>query len=92
MERLGWTLLHFLWQGVAIAILYAAARRVVRHHCQLACALAAMSAAPVITWFVLGAPSVGVDAPLRLPAAIPASSAAAVVSSTWGTMLDIMAM
>ena len=27
VERLGWTLVHFLWQGLAIAALYAAARR-----------------------------------------------------------------
>ena len=26
VERLGWTLLHFLWQGVLIAKLFAAAR------------------------------------------------------------------
>ena len=25
-ERLGWTLLHFLWQGVLVAALYALAR------------------------------------------------------------------
>lgn len=27
VNRLGWTLLHFLWQGTLIAILYAIARR-----------------------------------------------------------------
>ncbi len=27
VERLGWTLVHFLWQGLSIAFLYAAARR-----------------------------------------------------------------
>ena len=26
VERLGWTLVHFLWQGLAIAVLYAAVR------------------------------------------------------------------
>jgi hypothetical protein len=26
VERLGWTLVHFLWQGLSIAVLYAAAR------------------------------------------------------------------
>ena len=29
VERLGWTLVHFLWQGLAIAALYAAVRRAV---------------------------------------------------------------
>jgi hypothetical protein len=27
VERLGWTLLHFLWQGVLIAAVYAATRK-----------------------------------------------------------------
>ena len=31
VERLGWTLVHFLWQGLSIAVLYAAARRGVAH-------------------------------------------------------------
>ena len=54
MERLGWTLLHFLWQGLALAVLYAAARRLVRAHYLLGCAaLAAMMMAPLVTWFVL---------------------------------------
>ncbi len=28
IQKLGWTLLHFLWQGTAIAMVYAAARAV----------------------------------------------------------------
>jgi uncharacterized protein (TIGR03435 family) len=60
VERLGLTLIHFLWEGVAIAAIYAAARRWtarasgpnVRYI--LACgALAAMAAAPVLTWRLL---------------------------------------
>ena len=27
VERLGWTLVHFLWQGLAIAVIYEATRR-----------------------------------------------------------------
>jgi uncharacterized protein (TIGR03435 family) len=57
VERLGWTLVHFLWQGLSIAALYAAARRVVAGRVSpntrylLACAaLAAMMAAPLVTW------------------------------------------
>ena len=60
VERLGMTLLHFLWQGFAIAILYAIARRIdglasnPRKRYLLACgALAAMMAAPLATWEVL---------------------------------------
>jgi hypothetical protein len=57
VERLGWTLVHFLWQGFSIAILYAAIRRVVMRtsssHVRylLACAaMGIMVAAPLVTW------------------------------------------
>jgi bla regulator protein blaR1 len=57
VERVGMTLLHFLWQCLLIAILYAAARRSVARTSSpqarylLACgALAAMIAAPLVTW------------------------------------------
>lgn len=60
VQRLGWTLVHFIWQGVSIAVLYAVARRAVS--CKwgpnarylLACAaLAAMLASPLVTWVVM---------------------------------------
>ena len=55
--RLGWTLVHFLWQGALIGALYAAIRSLVKRserRYALACAaLVAMMAAPVITWFAL---------------------------------------
>lgn len=60
VERLGWTLLHFLWQGGLIAALYAAVRRGLRPagangRYALAClALMGMAAAPVVTWSVMG--------------------------------------
>lgn len=57
MAPLGWTLVHFLWQGTAIAAAYAAARGIggrflsARGRYALACAaLAAMAAAPPITF------------------------------------------
>ena len=56
VERLGWTLLHFLWQGALVAALYGAIRRMAREASPntryvLACAaLAAMMAAPLATW------------------------------------------
>jgi uncharacterized protein (TIGR03435 family) len=59
VERLGLTLLHFLWQGVAIAAIYAAARRWSARSSAdaryiLACAaLMAMAAAPVVTWSLI---------------------------------------
>jgi uncharacterized protein (TIGR03435 family) len=67
VERLGWTLVHFLWQGLSIAILYAAGRRAMARTAGpnarylLACtALAVMMAAPLITWVLA--------APLHIPA------------------------
>jgi uncharacterized protein (TIGR03435 family) len=56
VERLGWTLVHFLWQGALIAGLYSAARRCARPNTRyiLACvALSAMAAAPLITWSLM---------------------------------------
>ncbi len=57
IELLGATLLHFLWQGVLIAAVYATARPYASRpeaRYLLACAaLAAMAAAPVATWAVL---------------------------------------
>ena len=60
-ERLGWTLLHFLWQGILVAALYALARALAggrisaRGRYALACAsLLAMTAAPALTYWWLG--------------------------------------
>src|SRR5512140_2603142 len=60
VERLGWTLVHFLWQGVLIAAWYGAARRCAafargpNSRYLLACAaLAIMAIAPVLTWSLL---------------------------------------
>jgi uncharacterized protein (TIGR03435 family) len=60
VQSLGWTLVHFLWQGLVIAILYAAIRRGwtrkldARARYLLACAaMMAMIAAPLMTWGLL---------------------------------------
>jgi beta-lactamase regulating signal transducer with metallopeptidase domain len=60
-ERLGWTLLHFLWQGILVAALYALARALAdgrmlaRSRYAIACAaLLAMTAAPAVTYWWLG--------------------------------------
>lgn len=56
VARLGWTLVHFLWQGLLIAAVYAAARRGIAGRVSpntrymLACAaLGAMLATPLAT-------------------------------------------
>ena len=61
VERLGWTLLHFLWQGVLILGAYTTARRSLgltatpNARYLLACAaLAVMMAAPLVTFGLMG--------------------------------------
>jgi GWxTD domain-containing protein len=60
VQRLGWTLLHFLWQGTAIALVYATLRRLLARSLSakgrytLACAaLAAMAIAPPLTFLLI---------------------------------------
>jgi bla regulator protein BlaR1 len=83
VTRLGWTLVHFLWQGNLIAMLYAAVRHFV---CRadgrylLACAaLASMMAAPLVTWYSMGlsdaTPSVAVDQTAKAQGAIATATA-----------------
>lgn len=89
VERLGWTLLHFLWQGLAIAVLYAAARRGVARasspHVRylLACAaLAAMMAAPLVTGGLMRPSAASPDAAYRIRSAPPAASATGIAAAT----------
>ena len=87
IELLGATLLHFLWQGVLITAIYAAARRYasrpdVRY--LLACAaLAAMAASPMVTWVALR--SVPVDA-IAMPSSFSAAPAAFPEASVRGDL------
>ncbi len=89
VQLLGWTLVHFLWQGLALAVLYAVARRVIARTSSanarylLSCAaLTAMMAAPLVTWRVMQ-PSQRIEPPDRT-ATIPAakSPAAATLPAT----------
>jgi uncharacterized protein (TIGR03435 family) len=72
VERLGWTLLHFLWEGALIAAVYAIGRGALKTRTPnarylLACgALAAMVAAPIVTVSLTtgGVRSVQHDTPL----------------------------
>jgi uncharacterized protein (TIGR03435 family) len=81
VERLGWTLVHFLWQGLSIAVLYTAARRgVVRRsnpnaRYVLACvALTGMMAAPLLTWGLMRPSDANPDAAYRIRGSPPAAS------------------
>jgi hypothetical protein len=69
VQKLGWTLLHFLWQGTAIAVAYAMLRSPLARSLSaqqryvLACmALVAMAIAPLLTFLFL--PNVTGDAPV----------------------------
>jgi beta-lactamase regulating signal transducer with metallopeptidase domain len=57
MRSLGWTLLHFLWQGTALAalaaVLMSLCRRAARRYAVGVGVLSLMLAAPVVTFFVL---------------------------------------
>ena len=88
----GWTLIHFLWQGAAIALLLAAAMAVLRDsraRYGAACgALAAMIAAPAITLALLWPSAAAVALPLGRRFAInwlavPAGDAPLRLSAPW---------
>jgi TonB family protein len=84
IDRLGWTLVHSLWQGAAIALVYGAAgwtsreRGPERRYALSLAALAALAAAPVATFLWLGAdaaPSAARVASLGAAVAVEASTA-----------------
>ena len=73
VERLGWTLIHFLWEGLAIAFLYGTGRRGMARwsspqaRYMLACAaLSAMMAAPLVTWRLERSLDAGPDVAYRI--------------------------
>ena len=74
VQRLGLTLLHFLWQGAAIVTIYAAARKCAARSLEpngrylLACAaLTAMAIAPAVTWMLPQGPAPGAAAAFTAP-------------------------
>ncbi len=78
IQRLGWTLLHFLWQGTAIAAVYAVVRGTLGRSLAsqgryvLAClTLALMAMAPAITFLLLPR---GAASALAMPWSVPASA------------------
>jgi hypothetical protein len=89
VERLGWTLVHFLWQGLSIAALYAAARRGIAGKAGpntrylLACAaVAAMMAAPLVTWGLMRPSDASPDAAYRIRSTPPAASTTGIAANT----------
>ena len=90
MHSLGWTLLHFLWQGTAVAALAAVlmtlCRRASTRYALAVGALALMLAAPVATFFFLSSSSTfsGTPAPAKsssVKETLPANNAVAKTSA-----------
>ncbi len=86
VECLGWTLVHFLWQGLLIAALYAGIRRSTARRATpnarylLACAaLAAMLAAPLATWIALR-PSAALPDPAYRVRSVPPTAAVTAIA------------
>jgi uncharacterized protein (TIGR03435 family) len=89
VERFGWTLIHFLWQGLSIALLYAAARSIMARRSSpngrylLACAaLAAMMAAPLATWRLMQQPDRSPGPAYQIRSIPPTPSTTAVAAAT----------
>jgi uncharacterized protein (TIGR03435 family) len=89
VERLGWTLVHFLWQGLSIALLYAATRRIVAHRSSpngryllAGAALAAMMAAPLATWCLMQQPDASPGAAYKIRGFPPAPPTSGVAAAT----------
>ena len=87
IERLGWTLLHFLWQGFLVSLMYAGVRRAMarlRPDARYAAAclsLGAMVVAPIATFVCLGRaaePMPPLDATARILQPGPPATVAAV--------------
>jgi len=66
VARVGWTLVHFLWQGTLLAVLLAAARGLAgrwltprARYALACCTLGAMTLAPLVSFLALGRPDSG---------------------------------
>jgi beta-lactamase regulating signal transducer with metallopeptidase domain len=85
----GWTLIHFVWEGAVLAVTAAIALRLCRHlspntRYVIACAvLATMLASPVISATVLMTPDLTVPAGVRVPQGIAAPLIVATGSRSW---------
>ncbi len=79
-QALGWALIHFLWQGALVALLYASVREVLQRQTShvryaVACgALLLMLAAPIVTTLVIKR---------TIPAAHEPEPAVAAAATTW---------
>src|SRR5271169_5935273 len=86
MHSLGWTLLHFLWQGTAVAALAAVlmtlCRRASSRYVLAVGALVLMLAAPVATFFVLASSGTAASAISPPAAKTQLTTAGSVIART----------
>jgi beta-lactamase regulating signal transducer with metallopeptidase domain len=95
IARLGWTLLHFLWQGALIAALYAAVRSLASRWMSpgaryaLACvSLILMASAPILTYGFLASGSWRWNVPTAsIPQMQVARSAVAIPPAPWYSLV-----
>jgi GWxTD domain-containing protein len=84
MEQLGWTLIHFLWQGALIAAACALGFAILRspggRYAAGVGGIAAMAASPLITWFVLGGSVTG-GSRFEVPQGLAAASSPALAGA-----------
>src|SRR5437016_14478055 len=97
VERLGWTLVHFFWQGFLIAGFYAAARRAMARTSSsnaryvLSClALVAMMIAPLVTWDLMQPSGVFPDPAYRIRSNPPDPSTIAAATALPASQLTIV--
>jgi beta-lactamase regulating signal transducer with metallopeptidase domain len=82
VQRLGWTLLHFVWQGAALALVLATLLLLLRsasaraRYLLAAATLGLMTAAPVVTFAVLRGHARGAGREAEPPAVVAAPNAA----------------
>jgi TonB family protein len=97
VATLGWTLLHFLWQGAVVGVLFglaltmtARASAPTRYRVALAC-LVLLAACPVITFIWLSPEYAGATAGIAIlstPGATVMLTAAANTASDWRALID----
>ncbi len=92
----GWTLLHFLWQGAALGVLYAVGRSILprgrsRYRFGMLM-LVALGMAPLLTarWLLLQTPLVAAAAIDAVTAGAPLHPTTVEVGMTWGAALDAL--
>ena len=95
-QRVGWALIHFLWQGTLVALLLAVAMQFLRKHSAqvrwlLACiALGLMAVMPVVTAFVVSVDTANVaeaESPPEMGTLPDAGMSVAVKTETPGSQI-----